>query len=331
MSLMESFVHPELLWLLGLAPVGGLAVWLLGGLHRRRAARMFGSAVSRSAAAPVRTQGPALRAFALVGLLVVTLAQPRYGTSERPQAPGAVDVVLCLDISRSMRARDVHPDRLERARSEIGALLDHSFEGRVALVVFAGDARCVTPLTRDRDSFRELLRVVDPDDARVGGSDLALALDEARVVLQGSERGVATVVLLTDGEDLEGRGHEAARRLGDRGIRVHCMGLGTALGARITVRGEEGESYLQDQDGNEVVSSLDAVSLRAIADATGGEWIDVGASERPLVALVERHRRSSQDLAEASSGPVEKENRFQWPLLVALLLCAAAEFGGRRR
>jgi Ca-activated chloride channel family protein len=238
------------------------------------------------------------RRFALVtaGVLLglVAILGPAWGAAEGDSA----DLVVCLDVSRSMLARDVAPDRLTRAKAEIKALAASARGDRLGLVVFAGEARAMVPLTEDMASFAELVDLSDPTSVGRGGTDLGAALEAALEVLQGRP---GSVILVTDGEDLGGRGLAAAKSLGERGIAIHCVGLGTELGGKITTEG----GFLRDRSGEDVVSAMDATGLRAIADATGGTF----GTEVPELSVTRRTGKSER-----------RENRYQWPLAAALLL-----------
>lgn len=248
------------------------------------------------------------------------MLEPTWGEDAGALGRGGPDVVVCLDVSRSMLARDVEPDRLERARREIRALSERTDGGRLALVVFAGEARVVAPLTRDGESFRALLDLSDPTSVRRGGTDLGAALESALDALSGTAPGAGAIVLVTDGEDIGGNGRRVARTARDRGVVVHCVGLGSARGAKIAVEGRGGETFLRDRAGNEVVSAMDPASLRAIAETTGGEFVDAGAAASPLAGLHDRRLRTMGRGPADPEGRRERANRFQWALLPAVLL-----------
>lgn len=279
----------ELLPLLLLAPVVWLALSVADRVRARKLAQVLGPRVA------VRRRRFALLTAGLLLALVAVLG-PAWGATGG-DIRGA-DIAICLDVSRSMLARDVEPDRLTRAKAQIKELAGRASGDRLGLVVFAGEARAVVPLTDDMASFSELLDLADPTSVGRGGTDLGAALEAALGVLQGRP---GAVLLVTDGEDLGGRGLAAARLLKERGIAVHCVGLGTALGSKITTDG----GFLRDRSGQEVVSAMDAKGLRAIAEATGGTF----GGTVPDISVTRR-----------SSGSERRENRFQWPLAAAVLL-----------
>ncbi|MAG54991.1 MAG: aerotolerance regulator BatB [Planctomycetes bacterium] len=317
----------DLLWadgwpLLLLVPV---VWWLLRQVDRGRGRRLAGLVGPRgNALAPDldSEQRRVRRRLTTGGLAcaLVAVLQPTWGTSlERVEQRG-VDVLVCLDVSRSMLARDLRPSRLERARREIEILASRVEGDRLGLVAFAGDARLVAPLTRDAESFTTLLRPVDTATVIRGGTDLGAALEAALSALEGATQNDAVVVLLTDGEDLGGRGLRVAERCRRAGIVVHCVGFGSEAGAKIPIEGPAGETYLQDPAGDDVVTALEPESLRRLAEATGGEYVDTAILPQPLLELYEKRIVPMTGKARGSEERRSRKNRFQWPLLVAVVL-----------
>lgn len=322
---------------LALAPVAG-AVWLLVRvLERRRADRLAAALGPRAALlAPggtARTEVQSRRWFGGCLLLGVLAAlQPAWGIDERALERRGVDLVVCLDVSRSMLARDLAPSRLQRARAEVRALAEQLDGDRLGLVVFAGAARLAVPLTADLDTCLGLLELADPASARLGGTDLGAALDTALAALADARAEHAAILLLSDGEDLAGSGLAAAERCRERGIAVHCVGLGSARGSKIAVDGEGGETFLRDSQGREVVTVLDAAGMRRIAAASGGDYVEAGPGEFALLDLHERRIAPMARRAYRAEGDAPPRNRYQWPLAGAVLLALLElAHGGRRK
>jgi Ca-activated chloride channel family protein len=252
-------------------------------------------------------------------LALAALLEPAWGESGALEARGS-DVVVCLDVSRSMLATDEEPTRLERAREEIRALAAAARGDRLALVAFAGEARLVVPLTRDGEALAALADAADPLSVARGGSDLGAALDAALAALDAGSGDAAAIVLLTDGEDHGGGGLSAAERCRARGVPVHAVGLGSARGSKIPVPGPRGPEFLRDPAGAEVVSGLDADSLRRIADASGGSFLEAGAGAPVLPELHARRLVPDARRAFSVSARSARTPRFQWFLLGALVL-----------
>ncbi len=184
-------------------------------------------------------------------------------------------------------------------------------------MVFAGEARLLVPLTKDLRSFAQLMDQADPLIVARGGTDLGAALLSA---LKALDRRAGTILLLTDGDDLEGRGLSVAKTCKERGITVHTVGLGSVRGAKIPVTEGGREIFLQNNAGDEVVSAMDERGLSRIADLTNGEFLIATDAARPLVTWYEDHIRPMAHQTFLAEERRERENRYQWPLLLAFLL-----------
>ncbi|QDU68432.1 VWA domain-containing protein [Engelhardtia mirabilis] len=322
----------------GLIALGGLALLALAPFAILRARRALGLVFSPSlreaAASEFSATRRLLRAALAAGALLaggVALAGPVLGYAERAVMSSGVDLVIAIDTSRSMLARDLRPDRLNRAKREVSGLLDQLSNDRVALLAFAGDARQVAPLTTDREALRDLLSRVQVDDNRVGGTDLGVALERALDLFDGRTGASEAIVLITDGEDLEGRGRAVAERAAASGIRVFVVGVGTSDGGKIPVTGPDGrESFLVGPDGVEVSSRLSGETLEALAEVTGGAYLSTEGSPTPLETLY-RKRIAGLESRELEDGVRRVPyDRYQWPLALALAL-AIAESALRER
>jgi len=188
-------------------------------------------------------------------------------------------------------------------------------------VAFGGDARQVAPLSRDGLALRQILDTVTMQDTRVGGTDLGRAIDFALELFEERSGKHEAIVLVTDGEDLTGEGLAAAERAKERGIRVYVVGVGTTQGAKIPIADPSGdERFLAGPDGNEVVSRLVDDTLERLALATGGGYTSTERSGRPLLDLF-RGPIAAVERAETTGGTSRvPHDRYQWPLLAALLL-----------
>jgi Ca-activated chloride channel family protein len=306
-----SLIWPEYLPLLLAAPLLGCALWALGRARWRRLALVVGprTPLLADASRPRRRLKLGLFTGAVL-LALLAFLQPVWGEATRTVEQRGVDIVVGLDVSRSMLARDIEPSRLERAHRDIRALAERPERDRLGLVLFAGEAVLDVPLTRDKHSFAARVAHADPLSVGRGGTDLGAALSTALEALSGSTGEHEVIVLLTDGEDLEERGLRVAEECRARGITVHCIGLGTARGGKIPFEG----GFLEDRAGNEVVSMLDPTTLRRVAEATGGDY------SSSLPALYEERIRPMARKAFLAEERRARENRFQWPLFLAFLL-----------
>ncbi len=329
-----DLLRPELLWLPPLA----LLLLAVGWWGWRKRGRELSLLVGeRQLARFVRghSRGRSLmRVFLATGAFGMTALAalgPVRGYTEQEVARQGLDLVVCIDTSRSMLAEDLRPSRLERAKREVLGLLDRLRNDRCALIAFSGDARDVAPLTHDRRTLASLLKYVSPEDNRRGGTDLAAAIDRALELFDGRTGAHEAICLLTDGEDLEGRTSEVVARARERGIRIFVVGIGTEGGGKIPIAtAGGGQAFLLGPDGNEVVSRLDTQSLARIAESTGGDFLSAERSPTPLEDLYE-HRIARLEGRELESGLRRvPHDRFQWPLFLALA-CMLGEGGLRER
>lgn len=262
----------------------------------------------------------AWRAACAVGAATATgvaLLQPVWGDGDgEPVGP---DVVLCLDVSWSMAARDVAPSRLAAAQAEIERLATARPGTRLGLVVWAGDARAVVPLVADLPSVAAIARTFAAGASGRGGSDPGAAIDAALATLRGGGAAAGAIVLLGDGEDFAGHGVAAAARASAAGVPVHCLGFGSEAGSKIVVPGDGGETFLRDTAGTEIVTRLERAGFAAIAAAGGGRCL-APAPAGALAALVDDTIASSARAVASQDHTRNPAHRFQWPLLAAVLL-----------
>lgn len=327
-----SFARPDLLLLLPLLVLAALAAVFAFVRRRRRVARLL---AERGLLERIGGAGlldfPRRRAVLLAvaaAALAVAFAGPRWGTRVAEGRSQSLDVVLALDVSKSMWARDVAPDRLERERLFARRLLRGLAGDRLGLVVFAGRAYVLSPLTVDHSALQLYLDALDPTVVSQGGSSLAAAIVQASGLARGSTDTGAdrAIVVISDGEALDDRDAvlNAADRAAGAGIPVYTVGVGTPEGARVAERNAvtgEDEAFKREPGGQLVVSRLDEELLRDVAARTGGLYVrvtDAGAADR----LLDRLR--ALERAEVAPGRrIEAVDRTAWFLLIALLCLTA--------
>ncbi len=274
-----GLARPLYLFSMGLALL--LGVWALRSAlgRKERLERLIPARLVDRLAPGVSVFRPGLQAgFYGMGLLLFgfALAQPQCGSRTELTQRRGIDLVVALDASKSMLARDVQPSRLERAKLELNTLLDELKGDRVGIVVFAGDAFIQCPLTADYSAAKMFLRAVDPEQMPQGGTNIGSALLLSRQVLESADRGSKekVVVLISDGEDLSGEVQAGIDGLKDAGVRVLSIGIGSDQGEPIPLFNKKGEmsGYQKDASGNPVLTRLDREGLTRVAEATGGEF-----------------------------------------------------------
>jgi Ca-activated chloride channel family protein len=271
--------------------------------------------------------------LAAVACLFLALSGPLVGYRWEEITRRGYDIVFAIDTSRSMSTPDVKPDRLTRAKLAIDDFTGQLDGDAVGIVAFAGRAFLVCPITLDYGAFRESLSLIDTNTIPRGGTNISAAIQEARSALERRPGSDKVLILVTDGEDLEGDSLAAARGAArEAGLKIFTVGVGTPAGELIPIPPEQGGGFVKDDAGALVKSRLDEAALKAIAAASGGVYEPLGTQGEGLESIfkavfgsVARH-----DLAFRRRKVYIE--RYQWPLAASVgLLFASLMVGTRRR
>ena len=257
-----------------------------------------------------------------VTCLVLALAKPRWGFEWIDAKQRGADIIIAVDVSKSMLAPDVSPSRLERARRKVSDLLDRMSGDRVGLVAFAGTSFVQCPLTMDYGAVRLFLSYLDPEMIPTQGTDLGSAIDMSLAGLfEGAPEGTATgraIIIMTDGEDQEGRGLKAAEAAKAKGVKIYTMSIGSEEGTLIP---EPGGGFKKDRMGNLVISKPNEPALKALSFATGGSHVRSVAGDGDIEALYDNGILKEIDRVENQEIRTKRwHERFQWFLAAAVLL-----------
>jgi len=334
------FAQPQLLWGL-LLPVLWLALDLYSAHRRSLAWKKITDPETKSSLFAERSQFQTTMktVFLFLGmtLAVVALARPQYGTSTVKQTRRGLDLVVAIDTSKSMLARDLVPDRLSRAKLELSSLLDQLHGDRVGFIAFAGEAFVQCPLTNDYAAAKVFLRALDTRTIPRGGTAIAEALQlSGQLLTEARERGGSksqVVVVITDGEDHEGDPVAAAKTLAGKGISVFTVGVGSTSGEPIPMYDDKNTflGYLKDHQGNTVLSRLDEGILKKIADAGGGRYVASSGGSTGVEQLLGDLASFEREEHEAKYKIVYTD-RFQWLLIPSVFMLALSlSISARRR
>lgn len=329
------FARAEYLNLLWLLPLLGLFLaWSLRN-RRKRLKKAIGPSLLAELAEEFSGGKAALYACLLTGFFlfsILALARPQWGARLETVRRQGVDIIAALDVSYSMNTEDIAPNRLEKAKSEIRKLILRSEGDRIGLIAFSGDAIIQCPLTLDHGAsslFLDIARTGMIDEA---GTSLAAAMHTATGAFIAKEKKYKVLVLFTDGEDLEGQVDAAVQDAREAGVIIYAVGIGTPQGKPIPIRDRDGNivEYRKDPEGQVVVSSLDEKSLARIAVSSGGQYFRATTSENEIESLYEDiSRLEKKDLESRLTQNFE--DRFQYPLLFAILLLAAGFWISEKR
>lgn len=321
-----SFFRTEMLFIIWVVPL--LVLVIVYGMRRRSGIlRRFSSMHGLSTIVPERAER---RRWIKGGLLAaavffaaLALAGPKYGFRWQEIRQRGVDIIIALDCSRSMTAADIKPSRLERAKREVFDLLSMLQGDRVGLVAFAGSAFLQCPLTLDYDAFNLFLNALSPDYLPVGGTNLTGALETVSGAFDPKSGADKAIILITDGENTgDGDPIKAAEALKEKEVKLFCIGVGGSDGVPIP---EAAGGFKKDKSGQIVLSRLDEKTLKKMAVITGGTYVRSVAGDMDLDTIYTNEIRRTMDAQTvASSRKQVWEDRFQWPLVLALV-CLFAE------
>lgn len=317
---MFRFENPEYLYLLLLLPILVAAhyVWTY---RKRRNLKRYGDPQLLK---PLMRDVSVLRReikfwFFLLALLflILAIARPQYGTRVETRQRSGIEAIIAMDVSNSMLAEDVTPNRLEKAKMMVSSLVDNMTDDKIGLIVYAGQAYVQLPITSDYVSAKMFLETISPSMIEVQGTDIAAAINLAAKSFTPQDGVSRAIFIITDGEDNEGGAVEAARAAAENGIHVYVLGIGNPAGAPIPIPGTG--QYIIDEGGNTVMSRLSEDMCLEIAKAGQGNYIYVdnsSSAQKKLEKYVENLGRMDMESTVFS----EHDEQFQSFILVALLL-----------
>lgn len=254
-----------------------------------------------------------------LGLMVFALAGPRWGSHYQEVSRKGVDIMILVDVSPSMLVEDVEPNRLQRARREILDLLRIVQGDRLGLIAFSGAAFVQCPLTLDYGALEMFLNALEPDLVPVPGTDLGAAIEAGLSAFDPKSETDKVMILITDGEDNEKKGLEAAQKAEGQGVKIFVFGIGEASGGPIPLTDGKG-GFKKDKEGNLILSKLDEESLRRMAAMTGGVYVRSVAGDLDLDILYFDGIKPRTEAETLKSGKIKVyEERFTIFVLAALL------------
>jgi len=318
---MFRFSNPEYLYLLLLIPVL-FGIYLVSSLIKKRKLSAFGNLPLIKQLMPGLSfrRGWIKLVFLLVALsfMIFGVAGPQFGSKLTEVKRKGIELIIALDVSNSMMAQDIQPNRLERAKQAISRLVEQLTNDRVGLIVFAGDAFVQLPVTNDYTSAKMFLSSINPGIVSKQGTAIGSAISLAANSFSPQEETSKVIVVISDGESHEDDPVGAARRAAEKGIVIHAIGIGSPQGAPIPT-GKERKDFLKDRDGNVVVTRLDEETLSKVAITGGGRYVRATNTQIGLLPLYEEINRM-QRVEFKDKVYSEYDDQFQYLFAVALLL-----------
>jgi Ca-activated chloride channel homolog len=331
---MFRFANPEYLYILLVIPVI-FGLYMLSSIIRKRQLSEFGNIELIRQLMPgvsFRRGWIKLVIFLMAyALLVIGLARPQFGSKLTETKRKGIELIIALDVSNSMLAQDIQPNRLERAKQAISRLVDQLTNDRIGLIVFAGDAYVQLPVTNDYTSAKMFLSSISPGIVPKQGTAIGTAINLAVNSFSPQEETSKVIIVISDGENHEDDPLDAAKRASERGIVVHAIGIGSPQGSPIPIPSNRGsQDFLRDNEGNVVVTRLDEETLSKVALSTGGKYVRATNSQIGLLPLFEEiNRMERAEFKEKKFS--EFDDQFQYLFALALILLVIEFFVLERR
>ena len=320
---MFRFAHPEFLYLFLILPALVL-FYIYALIWKRRAIKRYGNPSLLKALMPDRSPKRQHLKFgfllAAIAMLIVVVAGPQFGSKLETVKRQGIEIMVCLDVSNSMLAEDVAPNRLEKAKQMLGKLTDGFTNDKVGLIVFAGDAFTQLPITSDYISAKMFLSSINPSMVSTQGTAIGAAINLAVRSFTPSETSDKAIILITDGENHEDDAAGAAKAAAEKGIHVNIVGMGDPKGAPIPLPGSN--NYMKDKEGNVVITKLSEQMCQEIAASGDGMYVRADNSNAALKALqneIDKMNKSELD-SKVYSEYDEQFQVFAWIALVLLIV-----------
>lgn len=321
---MFRFENPEYLYLFFALPVL-VMLYIYWNIRKRKAVKTMGTlSLLKQMMPELSLKRSYLKFWIMIGAFsigIIMVARPQFGAKVETVNKKGIEMVIAIDVSNSMMAQDVSPNRLTRAKQILTRIIDDRKQDQVALIVFAGEAYVQMPLTSDSQSAKLFLNSIDPSLVPVQGTAIGDAIDLGLNSFSSKKDVDKTMIIITDGEDHEGNAVEIAKKAAGKGITINVVGIGSTKGTSIPDE-EYGQPYKTDNSGNVVVTKLNEEMAKEIAKAGKGLYVQADNGNGALRALQGRlnelQTKSTQSLTYSEYD--EKFPLFAWILLGLLLL-----------
>jgi len=322
---MESFrfEHIEYLYLLLALPLL-LGLYFIISIQAKRKLKAWANPTLFPVLSPLSARGKqnfkAIILIIAIGAVIVALAKPQFRSKLTEIKRQGVELIIALDVSNSMLAEDIQPNRLENAKRAISRLIDQLENDKLGLIVFAGEAYIQLPITTDFGAAKMLLNAINTEIVPVQGTSIGAAINLAAKSFSPEADKSKAIIIITDGENHEEGAIEASTAAIDKGIVVHTIGMGLPQGAPIPLYNSAGQKdFRTDHEGNTIVSKLDETMLQEIAQAGHGIYIRANNTKTGLATLFEEINKMEKQEIDAKVYS-EYDEKFQFLIGFALIV-----------
>ena len=310
-------------WLLLVIPVI-ILLFLVLIFWQRRTRKKFADATLLKTLAPNRSRSkPILKIFLLllgIASLVVALVNPKIGSKMETVKREGVDIVFAIDVSKSMEAEDIAPSRIEKSKQLVSQILNNLGSDRVGIIAYAGGAVPQLPITTDYSAAKMFLQALNTDMISSQGTAISDAIELATTYYDDDQQTNRVLFIISDGEDHEGNVEDIAEKAAEEGIRIFTIGVGTAKGNPIPIkRNGVIQNYKKDNQGETVITKLNPETLKEIAEATNGSYIEGGVTSDVVDNVLDELQNIEKTEFEAKQF-ADYKSQFQWFLGIALAL-----------
>ncbi len=254
------------------------------------------------------------------GLLIAAFLGPSFGDSKKEIKSVGKDIMICVDLSKSMDAFDIQPTRLEKIKYEMKRVVESFSSDRIGVIIFSSEAFMQCPLTYDQNALNLFIETMNSSLVPSSGTDFAPPLRMALSKMEnqdeaGNQQKSKVIILISDGEDFGEESSDIAKEIENKGIKLFTLGVGTEKGSQIY----SGRSYKTDRNGNAVVSKLNSSELKKLADKTGGQYFEINESRNDVSRLINTISNIEGEVRDARFVDVSA-NRYYYFLIGALIL-----------
>jgi len=315
------FANPDFLYLLLLLPVL-ILLWIIRAAWRKRAVQKLGNtSLVRQLMPEYSIARPIIKfMFQLLALasVIIILARPQFGSRLEEVKKQGVEVIIALDVSNSMLAEDIQPDRLTRAKQALSRLIDNLENDKIGLIVFAGDAYTQIPITTDYISAKMFLSTISPEMVPKQGTAIGAAIDLGMRSFTPGDGKSKAMIIITDGENHEDDPVAKAEEAAKAGIVIHTIGIGSSEGVPVPFSSRGKKDYLKDNEGNTVITKLDEDILKKIAVNGRGNYVRASSSNLGLDEIFGEIKQMKKQELE-SKMYTEYNDQFQIFALITLV------------